>query len=254
MLDTVETPKKPSHEQRILVVDDDPALRRLVGDRLEHAGYRVLSAGSAPEALALLDEAGLPHLAIVDIMMPGMTGFDFCRIVQNYSDLPIIFLTAVDQEETVIQGLEQYAEDYVTKPFSPRELVARVRRVLRRIGDFAYASDRLLRIDADLAIDFVHQQALVNEKLISLTPIETKLLYILTRNAGRTINTDFLLRRLWPLEDVYEDTLRVHIHRLRQKIEVNPAKPRYVVTKRGLGYFFPSQLKPAVNDQSDAVD
>jgi DNA-binding response OmpR family regulator len=249
----VETPKKPTQEQRILVVDDDPALRRLVGDRLEHAGYQVVSAGSGHEALSLLDESGLPHLAIVDIMMPGMTGFDFCRIVQNYSDLPIIFLTAVDQEETVIQGLEQYAEDYVTKPFSPRELVARVRRVLRRMGDFNYANERLVQIDDGLAIDFVHQQAFVNQKLISLTPIETKLLYILTRNAGRTMNTDFLLRRLWPLEEVYEDTLRVHIHRLRQKIEANPAKPRYVLTKRGSGYFFPAHLQPAVN-ANDAVD
>lgn len=222
--------------ERILVVDDDPAILRLVADKLDRAGFEVWTASSGSQALEVLHRRGLPHLAVVDIMMPGMDGFEFCRTVQQFADLPVILLTAVDEEETVIQGIEQFAEDYITKPFSPRELVARVQRVLRRIGDFAYAFDPVTQIDDRLAVDLARQQAIVDGQPVNLTPTETKLLYILMRNAGRVVSTDFLLRRLWPLEEVFEDALRVHVHRLRQKIEPVPAQPRYLVTERGLGY------------------
>jgi DNA-binding response OmpR family regulator len=224
---------------RVLVVDDDPALLRMVRDKLDIEGFFVLSAASGREALQLIERYGLPHLAIVDLMMPEMDGYEFCRTIQQYSDLPVIMLTAIDQEEIVIQGLEHYAEDYVTKPFSPRELVARVRRILRRIGDFAYTLERLIPVDDRLDVDFVRQQVIIDERPVALTPIETKLLYILMRNAGRITTNDFLLRRLWPLEEVFEDTLRVHVHRLRHKIEANPSRPRYIITERGKGYTFP---------------
>jgi DNA-binding response OmpR family regulator len=224
--------------QRILIVDDDPDIRRLVKTKLDNAGFDVLTAGSGQEGLDVIGQFGLPHLAIVDLTMPGMNGFEFCKSVQQFSDLPVVMLTAVDEEDTIIQGIEHYAEDYITKPFSPRELVARVQRVLRRMGDFAYTLDPLVRIDERLAIDFPHQQANVEGQTSALTPTETKLLYILMRNAGRTVTNDFLLRRLWPMEEVFEDTLRVHVHRLRNKIEVNPNKPKYVLTDRGMGYRF----------------
>jgi DNA-binding response OmpR family regulator len=224
--------------QRVLVLDDDPKIRRLVELKLDHAGFEVRTAASGGEALDIIARYGLPHLAIVDIMMPGMNGFEFCETVQEFSDLPVIMLTAVDDEDMVIQGIERFAEDYIVKPFSPRELLARVQRVLRRIGDFAYTLDPLTRVDDHLGVDFAHQQAVVDGQSVDLTPTETKILYILMRNAGRTVTTDFLLRRLWPLEEVFEDTLRVHVHRLRQKVEVDPRKPRYVVTERGLGYRF----------------
>ena len=224
--------------QRILVVDDDPAIVRLVRDKLDRAGFEVWTAANGQEAIDVVALRGLPHLAIVDVMMPGMDGFEFCQRTQQFADLPVIMLTAVDEEETVIRGIEHFAEDYVTKPFSPRELVARVQRVLRRIGDFAYALDAVTRVDDRLAVDFAHQQAIVDGEPASLTPTETKLLFILMRNAGRTVTTDFLLRRLWPLEDVFEDVLRVHVHRLRHKIEPAPSQPRYLVTERGLGYRF----------------
>jgi DNA-binding response OmpR family regulator len=224
---------------RILVIDDDPALLNLVVDTLRREEFDVFTAPSGPQALKVIEQRGLPHLAIVDFMMPGMDGFEFCRIVQQISDLPVIMLTAIDQEEIVIQGLEHFAEDYVTKPFSPRELVARVKRVLRRIGDFSYALDRLVLIDERLSVDFIQQQAIIDNCPISLTPIETKLLYILIRNAGRITSTDFLLRRLWPMKEVFEDSLRVHVHRLRQKLEINPAEPHYIITERGIGYTFP---------------
>lgn len=231
----------PANLQRILVVDDDPAVLRLVKDKLEHSGFLVFTASSGEQALDVIGRRGLPHLAIVDINMPGMNGFAFCQAVQAFSDLPIILLTAVDEEETIIRGINYFAEDYVIKPFSPRELVARVQRVLRRIGDFAYALEQVTRVDDHLAVDFSHQRVLLDGQPVALTPTETKLLYILMRNAGRTVTSDFLLRRLWPLDEVFEDTLRVHVHRLRQKIEPNPAQPTYIVTERGVGYSFPAR-------------
>ena len=227
-----------SEIQRILVVDDDPKIRRLLELKLDHAGFEVFVAASGQDALDAISRHGLPHLAIVDIMMPGMTGFEFCEIVQQFCDLPIILLTAVDEEEVIVEGIERFAEDYIVKPFSPRELVARVERVLRRIGNFAYTLEPVIQIDGRLSVDIAHQRAIVGGESAELTPTETKLLYILMRNAGRTVTTDFLLRRLWPLEQVFEDTLRVHVHRLRQKIELDPGKPCYVVTERSVGYRF----------------
>ena len=225
--------------QRILVVDDDLDILQLVRDKLDRTGFEVFTADSGQMGLDVIKRKGLPHLAIVDLMMPGMSGFDFCQKVQEFSDLPIILLTAVDEEETVIQGIERFAEDYVTKPFSPRELVARVQRVLRRIGDFGYTLAPLIEIDNHLAVDIAQQEATVDGQTISLTPIETKLIYLLMRNAGRITTINFLLTRLWFYDEGSEDKLRVHVHRLRHKIEVNPSKPQYVITERGLGYTFP---------------
>lgn len=224
--------------QRILIVDDDPKIRRLVELKLDHAGYEVFTAASGHEALDVISRCGLPHLAIVDLMMPEMDGFELCEALQQFSDLPVIMLTAVDEEETVIHGIEHFAEDYITKPFSPRELLARVQRVLRRIGDFAYTIGAVMQVDDRLAVDIAHQQAIVEGQPVDLTPTETKLLYILMRNAGRTVTIDFLLRRLWPMEEMFEDTLRVHVHRLRQKIEVDPRNPSHIITERGTGYKF----------------
>ena len=224
--------------QRILVVDDDPAILRLVRDKFEWAGFEVLTAASAQAALDLIAHRGLPHLAVVDLNMPGMDGFEFCRRVLHFSDLPIVILTAVDEEETVIRAIDHFAEDYVTKPFSPRELVARVRRVLRRIGDFAYCLEPVTRVDERLAIDFVGQQAIVSDQPVDLSPTEAKILYLLMRHAGRVLPSDYLLSRVWPLEEVYEDTLRVNVHRLRRKIGHNPAGLPYIVTERGVGYSF----------------
>jgi DNA-binding response OmpR family regulator len=162
------------------------------------------------------------------------------RKLHEWSDLPIVMLTSVDEEDTVVQAIERFAEDYIRKPFNPRELVARIERVFRRIGDFAYALQPVLSVDTRLAVDFAHQRAIVDGREVALTSTETKLLHVLLRNAGRVVATDFLLRRLWPSDEVFEDTLRVHVHRLRSKIEPEPSRPRYVVTERGAGYRFPS--------------
>lgn len=249
MTEAPSSNKTGSSLPRIFIVDDDPAILRLVKIKLESAGYDVLTAVSGRDALDAIRRSGMPHLAIVDINMPVMNGFEFCEAVQQFSDLPVILLSAQDEEETIIRGISHYAEDYVTKPFSPGELVARVARVLRRIGDFAYTLDVVTKVDDRLAVDFPHQRAVVEGRSIQLTPTETKLLYLLMRNAGRVVTADFLLRRLWPMDEVFEDTLRVHIHRLRQKIEPAPSQPRYVNTERGVGYSFPS---PARSDRADS--
>lgn len=226
-------------QQRILVVDDDPYTLTIVEHLLNRAGFRVSTASSGLEAMTVIQRQGLPNLAIVDIHMPGMNGLDFCRTVQEYSDLPIIMLTAIHEEQTIIKAIEQFAEDYILKPFSPGELLARVRRLLRRIGDFQYILDPILRIDDHLQVDFAGQQAVVNGEAVALTPIETKLLYILIRNAGRPVKIEFLLQRLWPMEEADRDRLRVHVFRLRRKIEQSPDNPHYILSERGVGYTFP---------------
>lgn len=224
--------------KKILVVDDSPALLLAVKKALESASYVAQTAVSGEEALALMSQHGLPHLALIDLNMPGMDGFALCEAIHSFSDLPIIMLTGIDDEETVVFGLDHFAEDYIVKPFRPAELVARVRRVLRRIGNFAYTLEPVVRVDRDLQIDFPNRQAFVQQQPVSLTPTETKLLYILIRNAGRTVTNDFLLRRVWPQDEAYEDRLHTHIYRLRRKIEVSPKEPYYIISNWGTGYTF----------------
>lgn len=232
----------------ILVVDDNLYTLRIVQFALDNAGYKSHTVTSGEEAMALINDEGLPHLAIVDFHMPpGMSGFEFARTVHQFSDLPIIMLTAVNDEQTIIEGLEQYSEDYIIKPFNPSELVVRVQRVLQRMGDFAYSLESLICVDERLSIDFPKRQAIILGKSVSLTPTETKLLYILMRQAGKTVTTDYLIRRLWPLEPAFEDRLHVHMHRLRRKIEdkEDQTRPRYIKSERGTGYIF--YLSPSMD-------
>lgn len=224
---------------RILVLDDNYSMQRLVSAALQKSGFQVSAVSSAEEALESIRRFGLPHLALVDIHMPyGMNGLEFCEALLSYSDLPIIMLTAVDEDETIIQSIDQFAEDYITKPFNPGEMVARVRRVLRRMGDFAYTLNTDTVVDEHLTVSFPFQRAYVNGGEVTLTPTETKLLYILMRHAGQIVTTDFILRRLWPMETAYEDRLRVYVHRLRRKIEQRPEQPKYIISQRGVGYLF----------------
>jgi DNA-binding response OmpR family regulator len=223
---------------RILVVDDNTYTLRIVQHTLEQAGYEVSTAVSGTEGLRAITRYGLPHLAIVDIHMPEMSGFEFCRTIHEFSDVPVIMLTAVNSEESIIEGLEKHAEDYIVKPFNPPELIARVRRVLARMEDYSYTLDSTTRIDDRLLINFPMREALVDGEPVSLTPTEARLLYILVRNGGRIVTTDFLLRRIWPLQNVHEDRLHVHIHRLRRKIEKDYNSPGYIIAERGVGYRF----------------
>jgi len=233
---------------RVLAVDDDTFNLRIVTHAFEHEGFEVMSARSGEEALKVIAERGMPHIAIIDLHMPpGMSGFELCRSLHQFSDLPVVMLTAVNEEQTVVAGLEEHAEDYIIKPFNPGELVARVRRVLRRAGESSYPLTAVMQIDERLAVDFPSRQVFVHGKPVSLTPTETKLLYVLMRAAGEIVNTDFILRRLWPHEPAFEDRLHVHMHRLRRKIEdkEDKSRPRYIVSERGQGYSFRKLSPPS---------
>jgi DNA-binding response OmpR family regulator len=227
---------------RILIVDDDAMAREILKRILEHAGYEVMTAGSGPEALRKLHE-GIPHLVVVDLMMPEMDGFELCRRVKSHLDVPIVILSAVAAVESKVEGLQMYAEDYIVKPFEKEELVARVQRVLRRYGESAGVEQPEVVIDQELQINFVQHWARVKGHQVTLTPTESKLLFLLVRNAGRVVTNETLLAKAWAGdEEAYEEGLRVHISRLRSKIEPNPGKPVYIQTKRGVGYRFAAKV------------
>ena len=233
------------HIQRILVVDDDPWIVRVIQTRLLMEGFEVLTARSGREALALIEHSGIPHLAIVDMIMPEMDGLTLCKKLHALADVPIIMLTGVDVENTIVQSLEGYVEDYMTKPFSPNELVARLQRVLRRVNDFSYAIGPVLKVDDRLSVDFSRKIVFVEGREVALTTMEAKLLYVLLSNPGRALDDAFLGRRLWPEGDTTAN-LRVYIHHLRQKLEPAPKSPRYLLTRRGEGYvfLFPGRSRP----------
>jgi DNA-binding response OmpR family regulator len=253
MMDINDMPD--ARQPRVMAIDDNAYTLRVVEFTLREAGMRPVSAISADEAFRRIEQEGLPDLAIVDLHMPDISGFEFAYRVHQYSDLPVIMLTAVNQEATVLEGLERHAEDYIVKPFQPGELVARVRRVLKRIGQFGYDLVPQTPIDERLLIDFPNRIAIVDGKDTALTPTETKLLYILMRRAGQTVPTEYLLRRLWPMEPVFEDRLHVHLHRLRRKIEdkKDKARPRYIRSERGTGYSF-RDMRAAVQETAPGAE
>lgn len=224
--------------QRILVVDDEPGIVFMLKTKLESANFEVIAASNGKQALNVIAEKGLPHLAIVDIIMPEMDGLTFCQKVLEFTDLPIIMLTSVEDEDTIVKVIDSFAEDYITKPFRPREVVARVKRIIGRIGSYPYAFEVITRVDERLAIDFAHQRIIVDGNYRDLTPTETKLLHILTLQSGKILSGEYLQSRIWPQGAVVEGALRVNIYRLRQKVEVDPANPTYIHTIRGEGYRF----------------
>ncbi len=162
-----------SQRRRVLTVDDDPTIREIVKVALEAADFEVWPTESGQQALEYLETRGLPHLAIVDIKMPGMSGLQLAAKIQEFIDLPIIMLTAVDNTHTEVHAINQLAEDYVTKPFTPEVLIARVHNLLRRITDFSYASEPKIKIDQRLSIEFARQIAYIDGEPIDLTPTET---------------------------------------------------------------------------------
>ena len=222
----------------ILIVDDDRDLQNLLRLNLEREGYQVVSAFSGEQALEIIEKYGIPHLAVVDIYMPGMTGPEFCSKLQEFSDVPVIMLTSEVDTDVVVNSIERYAEDYMTKPFVTREFLVRVDRLIRRIHSFDYAMEPSIRLDDYLQVSMGRRIVTVNGEEITLTPTETKLLHIFMNNRNRVVTLEFLLNRLWPRDEVYEDRLRVHVHRLRQKIANGSSDRTYIVTERGLGYRF----------------
>jgi len=223
----------------ILVVDDETRMVRFVRMNLELEGFRVIEAHNGLEALERVRE-DLPDLVLLDVAMPEMDGFETLARIREFSTVPVIMLTVRGEEEDRIRGLDLGADDYVTKPFSPRELASRIRAVLRRV-EMAGMIDQTtpLVIDDHLTIDFARRSVIVDGKRISLRPTEYRLLYHLVQNAGWIIPHDQLLSKVWGPE--YRDEnqlLRLYITYLRKKIEPDPSNPRYIFTERGVGYRF----------------
>lgn len=217
----------------ILLVDDDPTLRSVLARRLGRDGFEVRPVSSGIEALKALDRAW-PALLVIDLMMPGMDGFELCRRVKQIADLPIIVLSAVDASEAKVRALEYYAEDYVTKPFDPDELSARIHRVLRRTES---GRGGLTLDGGSLEIDLVQRRARVDQRTESLSPTEVRFLQVLIASLDRTVPTDTLLSRVWSDSELPDPSyVWVTVRRLRNKIERDPNRPRVLLTDRGVGY------------------
>ncbi len=232
-----------SDSKRILIVDDAADTRLMLSLRLKREGFIVSSANSGPEALKTIAAEGIPHLVILDIMMPGMDGFAFADELRKEGNVPIIFLSALADTETKVEGITQFAEDYITKPFEFSELLARIRRVLKRISPDP-TTDPISFIDDRLSVNFAQQYAIVEDEQIALTPTESRILRMLYSNRGRVLSTSYLLAKAWdPLRQGTVESLWVHIRRLRNKLEEDPNSPRYVVTVRGQGYCLPQQTQ-----------
>jgi DNA-binding response OmpR family regulator len=217
----------------LLLVDDDPTLLSVLSRRMAREGYEVVSAESGPRALQLLEQRW-PALLIIDLMMPGMDGFELCARVKRIADLPIIVLSAVDASEAKVRALENYAEDYVTKPFDPDELVARVQRVLQR----APAGRSAVVLDGgELEIDLVGRRVTRSGTVVALTATEVRVLHQLLGQIDRTVTTDSLLSRVWAESDGADPSyVWVTVRRLRRKLEADPDRPRFLLTERGVGY------------------
>lgn len=234
----MEKDRFDQRDMTILVVDDEPRIRDLVRMNLEMERYRVLEASDGREALEQLREH-LPDLVVLDVMMPDMDGFETLKAIREVSTVPVIMLTVRQSEQDKIRGLDLGADDYLAKPFSPRELLSRIRALLRRSLMPAPARKTMIVVDPDLKIDFAKHEVIVRGQKVDLRPTEFRLLYHLVNNAGRLLTHETLLSKVWGRE--YRDEahyLRLYITYLRQKIEKDPAHPKYILTERGLGYRF----------------
>jgi DNA-binding response OmpR family regulator len=233
---------------RILAVDDEQRMARFIRLNLEHDGFRVVEAYSGQQALDRLRTA-LPDLILLDVMLPDFDGFEVLKMIRGISTVPVIMVTAKGEEEERVRGLELGADDYVTKPFSPRELVSRVRAILRRTETASESTHGLMIVDDHLKLDFDRHEVWVDEKLVSLRPTEYRLLYYLVQNAGWVVSHDQILTNVWGYE--YRDQphyVRLYINYLRQKLEIDPTNPKYILTERGLGYRFVDFRREKINE------
>lgn len=225
-------------DKLVLVVDDEQRLVNFMRMNLELEGCRVISASNGREALDHVRE-DMPDVVLLDIMMPGMDGYETLRRIRTFSQVPVLILTAKDEEEDRIRGLELGADDYIGKPFGHRELISRIRAVLRRHYTQPPEPQTLVQVDERLTIDFARREVLINGERINLRPTEYRLLYHLVQNAGYVMTHEQLLSKVWGPE--YHDEshyLRLYITYLRQKIEEDPSSPVYILTERGVGYRF----------------
>lgn len=226
------------HQKQVLVIEDDPNTAKLVVLYLEKEGFQAIQANDGEKGLALAKKHG-PDLVILDLMLPRLDGWEVCRRLRKTSEVPVIMLTARSDEIDRVSGLTLGADDYVVKPFSPRELVARVKAILRRSAVAASASDHVLA-HGEIQLDREKRRLRVKGEFVDLTPHEYALLEALMGARGRTFTRDELLDRLYPKGEavVIERVVDVHVGKLRHKIEPDPNHPRYILTARGIGYRF----------------
>lgn len=228
-----EQPKK-----QVLVVDDEPRMVRFVKMNLDLEGYITLEANDGFQALEKVREYN-PDLVLLDVEMPGMDGFETLKRLREISEAAVIMLTVRSDEEDRVKGLDLGADDYVTKPFSPRELSSRIRAVLRRFEQPGRPENQIVQIDERLQVDLQRRDVIVEGQRMSLRPTEYRLLYQLIQNAGWVMPHESLLTKVWGHEYINDNhLLRLYINYLRKKIEVDPADPQYIFTERGLGYRF----------------
>jgi len=234
----IEMPDEQFRNRVILVVDDEERMARFIRLNLEHDGFHVVEAYRGSKAIQVLRDE-MPDLVILDVMMPDIDGFQVLQMIREISAVPVIMLTAKGEEDDRVRGLEPGADDYVTKPFSPRELVSRVRAVLRRNEAVTPGGREMIVVDDNLKLDFGKREIWVGGQQVKLRPTEYRLLYHLVQNAGWVMTYDQLLSKVWGYE--YRDEphyVRLYVNYLRQKLEQDPANPRYILTERGVGYRF----------------
>jgi DNA-binding response OmpR family regulator len=222
--------------ERILVVDDDPLILRLVRVHLEKAGYRILTAMNGEDALNLV-AAQSPDLVVLDLMLPKMDGYEVCRNIREFSLVPVVMLTAKGEQVDKLRGFEMGADDYLTKPFGPPELLARVQAVLRRSQQGAAPSTPAVVRCGRISIDFVRRRVTAGDETVKLTPTEFKVLQQLALNAGKVLSHTDLLTKVWGPE--YRDDreyLWAYIRHLRRKLEADPDRPVHILSEPGVGY------------------
>lgn len=230
----------PSKKTLVLVVDDDVRMSRMMRHILELEGYRVITVSNGEAAIAVFDEEE-PQLVLLDIMMPGTDGCTTCQYIREFSQVPIIMVTAKSNEEEKVEALDAGADDYVTKPFSAKELAARVRAVLRRFTLGGMNLEPTFRCH-DLTIKFTQHKVILGSQEVKLTATEYRLLAYLARNAGRVVTPDQILESVWGENYVGEpQLLQVNIARLRQKLKDNARRPKYIFTSHGIGYSMTKQ-------------
>jgi DNA-binding response OmpR family regulator len=229
-------------DKTVLIVEDDSNTADLVALYLQREGFKALTANDGKQGIALAQQYR-PDLVILDLMLPEIDGWEVCRKLRRISDVPVIMLTARDEEIDRVAGLTMGADDYVVKPFSPRELVARVIAVLRRIRPMSDPSVRTLH-HGDILLDPEKRILRVRDRAVDLTHHEYKLLEALMSSPGKAFTRDELLDRIYPMGEalVIDRVVDVHVGKLRKKIEVNPSEPNYILTVRGIGYRFAERL------------
>ena len=219
---------------RVLVVDDDPTVREVVVSYLRAAKHEVLEAADGESVAGLMRDQPA-DLVVLDLMLPGIDGLEVCRRLRQTSDVPVIMLTALGSETDRVVGLEQGADDYVTKPFSPRELVLRVESVLRRAGERT-APEQGRLTDGDLVVDLARHEATLDGTVLALTSREYDLLRFLLAHPGKAFSREDLLKEVWGWSFGDQSTVTVHVRRLREKVESDPTMPARLVTVWGVGY------------------